>query len=37
VHAQDTATSVDGFSGARGPRVAARLETLLGDAFVPNR
>lgn len=30
----DNATALDGFSPQRGPRVPARLETLLGEAFV---
>jgi ABC-type branched-subunit amino acid transport system substrate-binding protein len=36
VRAQGTVTAVDGFSASRGPRVPLRLETLLGEAFVPN-
>ncbi len=35
VRSNDTAMASDGFSQARGPRVPARIETLLGESFVP--
>ncbi|MFT3922382.1 MAG: penicillin-binding protein activator [Myxococcales bacterium] len=33
--APGNATAVDGFAPGRGPRVPARIETLLGETFVP--
>lgn len=37
VRTEGNATASDGFSQARGPRIPARIETLLGEAFVPTR
>jgi ABC-type branched-subunit amino acid transport system substrate-binding protein len=37
VRAEGNATASDGFAQGRGPRIPARIETLLGEAFVPTR